>query len=203
MFTDQLLFVSSLSLIFSFLIDFSCGLAFHNPSFLSLKKPNPRYFISLGLDTLLFVMLTLSPSFFSMKLDTFSITLSAAFELPTKMIQSSAYRVNRNPLASSSLSNSFSTILLNNGDKFPPCGVPITDSLYSLSIIIPLTRNFLIKDTISPLFTFFMTRVISLSWCTLSKNFSKSMSTTHWNPSFMYSNAFKIAISQHLFGLNP
>ena len=85
----------------------------------------------------------------------------------------------------------------------PPCGVPIIDSLYSLSTMIPLTRNFLMSDTISPLFTSFITRLISLSWLTVSKNFSKSISTTHWNPSFMYSNALIIAISQHLFGLNP
>ena len=131
------------------------------------------------------------------------MTLSAAFDDPTRMIQSSAYRVNRSPLDSSSLSSSLSIILLSNGDKFPPCGVPMTDSSYSSSIMIPLFRNFLISDTISPSLTFLMTRVISLSWLTLSKKFSKSMSTTHWNPSFMYSSAFIMAISQQRFGLNP
>ena len=85
-----------------------------------LGNPKPRYLISFGLDTLLLVILTLRPSLFSMYLLMLAITLSAALLLPTKMMQSSAYRVKRSPLASSSLSSSLSMILLRSGLRFPP-----------------------------------------------------------------------------------
>jgi hypothetical protein len=44
---------------------------------------------------------------------------------------------------------------------------------------------------------------ISLSWCTVSKNLSKSMSTTQSNPLFISSKLCLTAISQLLKGLNP
>ena len=70
--------------------DFSCSFAFHNPSVPSQKNPNPKYLILLDLDTLLFVIFALSPSFFSMNLDTLVMPLSTTFELATKITQSFA-----------------------------------------------------------------------------------------------------------------
>lgn len=70
--------------------DFSCSFAFHNPSVPSRKNPNPKYLILLDLDTLLFVIFALSPSFFSMNLDTLVMPLSTTFELATKITQSFA-----------------------------------------------------------------------------------------------------------------
>ena len=56
----------------------------------SRKNPNPKYLILLDLDTLLFVIFALSPSFFSMNLDTLVMPLSTTFELATKITQSFA-----------------------------------------------------------------------------------------------------------------
>ena len=80
----------------------------------------------IGLVTLLFSAFTFKPSFFSIYFVIEFNTLFAAFSLLTSMIQSSAYLTKFNPLASSSLSSSFSIILLSNGLRFPPCGVPFS-----------------------------------------------------------------------------
>ncbi len=63
---------------------------------------------------------------------------------------SSAYRVKRCPLLSSSLSSSFSIMLLSNGDKFPPCGVPTSVASYMPLFITPALRYFLIRLSVSP-----------------------------------------------------
>ena len=156
-----------------------------------------------GLSTLLFSAFTFNPSFSSMNRVTLFITRSAACLLPTIMMRSSAYRTKSSPLASSSLSSSFSMMFANSGDMFPPCGVPTMVSSYSSSIIIPLTRNFLTTDMTSPSLIVRPKIVISLSWSTVSKNFSRSMSTIQLCPSFIISNAFRTACCAHLLGLNP
>jgi hypothetical protein len=46
------------------------------------------------------------------------------------MTQSSAYLTKFSPLDSSSLSSSFSMMLLSIGERFPPCGVPLLVSSY-------------------------------------------------------------------------
>ena len=81
-------------------------------------------------------MLTFNPSFLCIQSDTVRITLFALDSLFTAMTQSSAYLVNRSPLVSSSLSSSFSMMFDNNGDKFPPCGVPSLVSLYPCGVMI-------------------------------------------------------------------
>lgn len=85
----------------------------------------------------------------------------------------------------------------------PPCGVPTIESSYSSSIMIPLTRYFLMIEITSPSLIVLPIVVISLSWFTVSKNFSKSMSTIQSLPSFIMSSAVRIACCAHLFGLNP
>ena len=148
-------------------------------------------------------MLTLSPSFSSMNREIFLITRLADISLPTIMIQSSAYRTKLSPRFSISLSSSLSMIFANSGEIFPPCGVPTIESSYSSSIIIPLTRYFLTIEMTSPSLIVPPIKVISLSWFTVSKNFSKSMSTIQSLPPFIISSAVKIACCAHLFGLNP
>ena len=157
----------------------------------------------MGLSTLLFSAFTFSPSLFSINLVTLFMTRSAACLLPTMMIRSSAYRTKSSPLASSSLSISFSMTFANSGDIFPPCGVPTTVSSYSSSIITPLTRNFLTTEITSPSFIVRPKIVISLSWSTVSKNFARSISTIQLCPSFIISNAFSTACCAHRFGRNP
>ena len=62
-----------------------------------------------------------------------------------------------------SISSSFSMMLANNGERFPPCGVPTIESSYSSSIMIPLTRYFLIMEITSPSLIVLPIIVISLS----------------------------------------
>ena len=148
-------------------------------------------------------MLTLSPSFSSMNREIFLITLFADISLPTMIIQSSAYRTKLSPLFSISLSSSFNMMFASSGERFPPCGVPTIESSYSSSIMIPLTRYFLTIEMTSPSLIVLPIIVINLSWFTVSKNFSKSMSTIQSLPSFIISSAVRIACCAHLFGLNP
>ena len=138
-------------------------------------------------------MLTLSPSFSSMNREIFLMTLLADISLPTIIIQSSAYRTKLSPRFSISLSSSFSIMFANNGERFPPCGVPTMVSSYSSSIMIPLTRYFLTIEITSPSLIVLPMIVMSLSWFTVSKNFSKSISTIQLLPSFIMSSAVRIA----------
>ena len=140
-------------------------------------KSKSKVFSPLGLSTLLFVTFTLNPRFTSINFVRFLITRLADISLPTMIIQSSAYLTTFSPLCSISLSSSFSMMFARSGERLTPCGVPITDSLYSSSTIIPLTKNFLMIEITSPSLIVLPIRVISLSWFTVSKNFSKSMST--------------------------
>src|SRR5690625_6830369 len=78
------------------------------------------------------------------------------------IMQSSAYLTNRNPRLSNSLSSSFNMMLLSSGERLPPCGVPITVSLYSSLICTPLTRYFLISDITSPSSTVLDIKFINL-----------------------------------------
>lgn len=68
-----------------------------------------------------------------------------------------------------------------------------TTSSYSSSTITPLTSNFLTTDMTSPSLIVRPKTVISLSWSTVPKNFSRSMSTIQLRPSFIISNAFRTA----------
>jgi hypothetical protein len=106
--------------------------------------------MSLGLPILLFVALTLRPNFFSMNSVVVRITRSAAFSLPTKILQSSAYLTKCSPLDSSFLSSSLSMILESKGLRLPPCGVPTVVASYLSPTITPLTKYFRIKDKTSP-----------------------------------------------------
>ena len=191
--------------LFSFLLNRSseslCGLASHLPFILT--NPNPKYLRFIGFVTLLLVALTLSPSFLSIQDVTVCITLFAAALLLTVITQSSAYLTKCNPLACSSLSNSSSIMLLSKGERFPPCGVPIEVSSYLPLIIIPALRYFVTRDITSGSLTVLPTRYISLSCGTLSKNFSKSMSTIYVYPSFRYSSNLIMACCALLPGLNP
>ena len=78
-------------------------------------------------------------------------------------MQSSAYLTKFNPLASNSLSNSFSIILLSNGLKFPPCGVPTFVGFSTPFSITPALKYFRISETTSPSFIVFPIIFISLS----------------------------------------
>ena len=74
-----------------------------------------------------------------------------------------AYRTKLSPRFSISLSSSFSMMFANNGERFPPCGVPTIESSYSSSIMIPLTRYFLTIEITSPSLIVLPMIVISLS----------------------------------------
>ena len=160
----------------------SCGFGRYFLSFLPQKNPKPRNLNSglFGLIILDFSAFTISPSLSSINRTTLRMTRLADISLLTSMIQSSAYLTKRNWRDSSSLSSSLSIMLLSNGDKFPPWGVPIVDSISPSSVRIPLTKYFLISDMTSPSSIVRATRFIRRSWWTVSKNRSKSISTTHW-----------------------
>ena len=157
----------------------------------------------MGLPILLLPLFTFSRRTFSTYFVTDSITLAAAFSLLTKIIQSSAYRANLSPRLSSSQSNSLSSMLARSGEIFPPCGVPISVSSICSPTITPLTRNFRISESIFPSLISLFKTDINLSCSTVSKNFSKSISTTQLYPSFMYSTAFNTAFCALFPGLNP
>ena len=106
-------------------------------------------------------------------------TLQVETVTPTPITQSSAYLVNRSCLASSSLSSSFSMMFDSSGDRFPPCGVPSFVSSYPCGVMTPALRYLRISDSVSPSLMMLWTRLMSLSCGTLSKNFSKSISTIH------------------------
>ena len=147
--TLQLLQQSSFSLRLNFVTDFWCGLAPHVPS-LSFQNPKPRYFSFVGFVIQVFSAFTFNPSLRSIQSVMEYMTLLAAALLPTTITQSSAYRVNYSPLASSSLSSSFSIMLLSNGDRFPPCGVPVGVSSYFPLTMTPAWRYLRISDSVSP-----------------------------------------------------
>ena len=153
--------------------------------------------------TLDLVAFTLRLNFLSIHDVTVCITLFAAALLATVIIQSSAYLTKCKPRASNSLSNSLSIMLLSKGDKLPPCGVPIVVSSYFPFTITPALRYLVTRDITSGSFTVLPTRYISLSCGTLSKNFSRSMSTMYVYPSFRYSSSSNIACCALLPGLNP
>ena len=150
-----------------------------------------------------FSAFTLSPSFLSIQPVIEYMTRFALASLLTAMTQSSAYLTNRNPRFFNSLSSSFSIMFDSSGDRFPPCGVPCSVFSYLPCTITPAFRYFRISDSVSPSFMMLWTRLISLSCGTLSKNFSKSMSTIHSYPSLRNISISLIAISQLLFGRNP
>ncbi len=86
----------------------------------------PRNFTSLDRPTLLFSRLIFNLSLPSINSLILSITRLAAFGDRTNILQSSAYRQNSRPRRSSSLSNSSSTTLLNNGLKGSPERFPLS-----------------------------------------------------------------------------
>ena len=140
---------------------------------------------------------------FSIYFVTDFITRVAAFSLLTRIIQSSAYRTNLSPRLSSSQSSSFNSIFARSGEIFPPCGVPTSVSSICSPTMTPLARNFRISESVFPsLISLFRIDII-LSCSTVSKNFSRSISTTQLYPSFMYSAAFNTACCALFPGLNP
>lgn len=95
------------------------------------------------------------------------------------IIESSAYRTNGSPRRSSSLSNSLSMMLLNNGLSGPPCGVPSSLISKTPLFITPLRRYLCIRLTTLPSFIVRLRISMSLLWHTVSKKRSKSRSTTY------------------------
>ena len=129
--------------------------------------------------TVVFFLFTLRKSFPSMNGMIFFKVLSVLFLLLQKIMQSSAYRTNLCPLRSSSLSNSFSMMLLSNGLNGPPCGIPISVRSNIPFAITPAFRYLCISDMTLPSFMVLDNTSISLLWLTVSKNFSKSISITY------------------------
>jgi hypothetical protein len=68
------------------------------------------------------------------------------------------------------------------GESGPPCGVPVSLAVTRPSCIMPACRNRRMRPSTRLSCTVRATRAISTSWLTRSKNFSKSMSTTHRRP---------------------
>ena len=184
---------------FAFLL--SLGLHFH--PILPFQNVKPRKLLFVGLTILVFVALTFKNSFLSSHHVIDFITLSAAISLFTKMLPSSAYLTKRSPLSSSSLSSLSKYIFDSTGLSGPPCGTPASFGLTSPSSITPAFKNERIRCSISLSFTCSLSIEINLSWCTVSKYFSISMSITHSYPSFRYSNTCSIALCALLLGRNP
>ena len=157
----------------------------------------------MGRPILLFFRFTFKISLDSMYLVIDSITRLAAFWLLTRIMQSSAYLTNFSFRFSSSQSSSFSIMFARSGERFPPCGVPISVSSICSPTMTPLTRNFRINDRTFPSLISLFKIEMSLSWFTVSKNFSKSRSTTQLYPSFIYSTAFSTACWALFPGLKP
>ena len=103
----------------------------------------------------------------------------------------------------SSLSNSSRIMFDNSGLNGLPCGVPSVRWLSTPPSIIPLRRYRLINFSVSLSDTLHINRLISLSWFTLSKNFSKSSSTTYTLPSFRKLCACSTGWRAFLFGRKP
>lgn len=156
-----------------------------------------------GFVTFVLVIFTFSPNFFSIQRVIVCITRFAAALLLTVMTQSSAYLTKFNPLVSNSLSSSLSMILLSIGDRFPPCGVPLVVSSYFPFTITPAFRYLRISDSVSGSYISLPTRVMSLSCGTLSKNFSRSISTIYVYPSLKYSSSSITACWALRPGLKP
>src|SRR5690606_19355666 len=94
------------------------------------------------------------------------------------MLQSSAYRTNLCPLLSNSLSSSSSTMFESRGLNGPPCGVPSVVFDTTPLIMTPDCKYLRINFSNGLSWILFASVLMSLSWLTLSKNFSKSISTT-------------------------
>ena len=152
---------------------------------------------------LVFSAFTFNPSFRCIQSVIEYMTRLALASLLTAITQSSAYLTNRSPRFSNSLSSSFSMMFDRSGDRFPPCGVPLSVFSYLPCTITPAFRYFRISDPVSPSFMMLCTRLISLSCGTLSKNFSKSISTIHSYPPFRNMSISLTAISQLRLGRNP
>ena len=129
--------------------------------------------------TSVFFRFTFKKSFPSMNGSRFFKVLSALFLLLQKIIQSSAYRTNLCPLRSSSLSNSFSMMLLKLGLNGPPLCITISVRSYIPFAITPAFRYLCINEITLPSLMVRDSTSISLLWHTVSKNFSKSISTTY------------------------
>ena len=156
-----------------------------------------------GLSTALLFRLIFSFSTSSMYPVMLSMTLFPAFWLLTYILQSSAYRQNLCPRLSSSLSSSSSIIFASSGLNGPPCGVPSSFFTLTPFSMMPDSRYFRISPSTLLSLTFLATSDINLSWLTLSKNFSRSMSTVHWYPCSMYPLAAMIAWCALFPGRNP
>lgn len=120
-------------------------------------KAQSKIFTPLGLSTLLFAMFTLSPNFSSIIFVRFPITYLQTFRFNHK--NAVLYVSNR---ISSSLLYFLVQFIQHEACKkwrqVPSCGVPITDTLYSISTMIPLTRNFLTIKITSPSLIIFRLR---------------------------------------------
>ena len=89
------------------------------------------------------------------------------------------------------------------GDNGPPCGVPSVVGDTKPASMTPASRYRLTSLSTRLSFTVRATRAISTSWFTRSKNFSRSMSTTHRLPPATYSRAFSTASWALRPGRNP
>ena len=126
-----------------------------------------------------FSLLTLRYRVFSINrvIDSF-IRIAALLNLQN-IIESSASRTKGSPLRSSSLSNSLSMILLNNGLSGPPWGVPSSLASNKPLFITPLRRYLCIRLTTLPSLMVRLRISMSLLWLTVSKKRSRSRSTTY------------------------
>ena len=129
--------------------------------------------------------------------------LSALFLLLQNIMQSSAYRTNLCPLRVSSLSSSFSMTLLSNGLSGPPCGIPVSVFSNIPPLITPALRYLCVSDITRPSLMVLDNTSISLLWHTVSKNFSKSISTTYTYPSLTFCWHCFSALCAPLFGRKP
>lgn len=100
----------------------------------TVNPKNPHWLITA---TQLFFWLTVSFSRLFSHFTRLSITRSPARALLTCTTRSSAYLAQRWPLFSSSLSRSFSKILLNRGDRGDPCGTPFSVGCHVSASITP------------------------------------------------------------------
>ena len=100
--------------------------------------------------TFVLVRFTLRNSFPSMYGTMLFKVLSALFLLLQKIIQSSAYRTNLCPLLVSSLSSSFSIMLLRSGLNGPPCGIPTSVFSNIPLLITPALRYLCMSDITRP-----------------------------------------------------
>lgn len=168
--------VSFLSFLLELCTPSWCRRFFHLSA--DFQNRNPRYFSLLSLTILVLVILTFSPSRFSIKRLTKYITRLVAVSLPTVMAQSSAYRTKYSPRFQSLCLTHWAWCWIRGGIGFLFVGIP------SNIFYIVLIHSYSNRDTYKSVILYHHLRWyygqdISLSLGTVTKNFSKSISTIH------------------------